>query len=435
MLVTHSFPAALTRSRVFQIRVGGRPLDVFEHSAGHWASFECDTAVEIEIAAGDTGADAAVVRPLRLGIRAAAAGGRLCFTLPGPQPLLIEFPGQPLLFLYALPPAPPAPEGDKVRRFAGGQVHEAGEIVLRDGETCWLEPGAVVRGCIRASRAAGIRIGGYGVLDGSAYWEGRGGMRRSILLDRCRDVRIGDLLMLGPTGWMLVLGACEGVDVNGVRQITDGYGSDGIDIVGSRRVRISDCCLRNGDDNIAVKSFIAQSDAGEPLPWDGTVGDVRVRGCMFYNTLGGSSMEIGYETRTDLIHDIRFEDIDVLGVHQFGSVFGIHNGDHATVEDVTWENIRVEHHYDKLVDFRNLFSRWNRDAERGRIRNITLRRIRAMQSFANAGYTLSVMAGFDAQHTVDGVRIEDFELGGRKVLDADALDLVTRHACNITFHG
>ncbi len=31
--------------------------------------------------------------------------------------------------------------------------------------------------------------------------------------------------------------------------------SDGIDIAGSRRVRISGCCLHNGDDNIAIKAI------------------------------------------------------------------------------------------------------------------------------------------------------------------------------------
>ncbi len=432
-MFAHVFSGSLTRSTAFRVKANGQDLDVLQHPDGDWTSFECDAAVEIDVEAG-SGTDEAIVRPLSRGIRSASGAGCAKFTIPGPGYLMIEMPGQPLLFLYAHPPAPAAPTGGKVRRFEGGKMHEAGEIVLRDGETCWIEPGAVVRGCIRASEAAGIRIGGYGVLDGS-YWAERGGKRRSILLDRCRDVRVEDLLMLGPTGWMLVLGGCDGVEVSRVRQIADGLGSDGIDIVGSRRVRISGCCLRNGDDNIAVKSFVAASDAGAPLPWDGTVEDVRVSGCSFYNTLGGSSMEIGFELRTDLVHDIRFEDIDVLGVHNFGSVFGIHNGDHATVEDVTWDNIRVEHHFDKLVDFRTVFSRWSRDAERGQIRNITLRRIRALQSPFNAGYTLSVMCGFDVQHPVAGVRIEDFELGGRKILNADQLDLVTRHAHDISFHG
>lgn len=430
-MLPHTFPSSLTRSNAFQIKANGQDLDVIHHPDGHWTSFECDTAVEIEVSA-ESGTDKAVIRPLSREIQGETREGSVRFSISGPQYLLLEMPGQPLLFIYAQAPAPAAPTGDKVRRFEAGKVHEAGEIVLRDGETCWIEPGAVVRGYIRASEATGVRIGGYGVLDGS-YWIGRKGKNRSILLDRCRDIKIEDILMLGPTGWMIVLGGCEGVEVNRVREIADGNGSDGVDVVGSRHVRITGCCFRNGDDNVVIKSFIAESDAGLPLPWDGMVEDVRVSGCMLYGTMGGSAMEIGFELRTDMVRDIRFEDIDVMGVHSFGSVFGIHNGDHATVEDVTWENIRVEHHYDKLIDFRTLWSRWNRDAERGYIRNITLRNIRALQNFANPGYTLSVMCGFDAEHPVDGVRIEDFELGGKKVLNADTLDLVTRHAHDITF--
>ncbi len=101
-------------------------------------------------------------------------------------------------------------------------------------------------------------------------------------------------------------------------------------------MRISGCCLHNGDDNIAIKAICNKSGQDDRVPlgfpdedWDRTVEDVVVSGCMFYNTHGGSAMEIGYETITDHIRNIRFEDIDVLAVHQFGSVFGIHNGDRA----------------------------------------------------------------------------------------------------------
>jgi len=152
-----------------------------------------------------------------------------------------------------------------------------------------------------------------------------------------------------------------------------------------------------------------------------------------YNLNGGSAMEIGYETRTERISNIHFENIDVLGVHCFGSVFGIHNGDRALVENILWENIRVEHHYDRLVDFRITKSRWNRDKERGLVRNVTLRNIQVSQSEHNAGYTLSMLVGCDAAHPVSGIYFENFKLGGVRVLSADQLDLVTRNADNITF--
>jgi polygalacturonase len=184
-----------------------------------------------------------------------------------------------------------------------------------------------------------------------------------------------------------------------LRQISDQGGRDGIDIVGSRGVRVHDCFLRNGDDNIAVKALDVRRFASgcQDSPgdfdgdWTGPVHDILVEDCAFYNDCGGCAMEIGYETRTDSMADITFRNIDVMAVHQFGSVFGIHNGDRARVENVRWENIRVKHHYDKLIDFRVLHSRWNRDAERGTIRNISLKNIRVQESVYNEGYSVSLI--------------------------------------------
>lgn len=144
-------------------------------------------------------------------------------------------------------------------------------------------------------------------------------------------------------------------------------------------------------------------------------------------------MEIGYETSTEHIHNIRFENIDVLGVHGFGSVFGIHNGDRACVKDVTWDHIRVDHHYDKLVDFRVIKSRWNVDTVRGTIRNINLQNIKVCQSLFNEGYSMSVICGYDPKHRVQSVCFSRFELGGRTITSADEISLATRHVDAIRF--
>ena len=144
-------------------------------------------------------------------------------------------------------------------------------------------------------------------------------------------------------------------------------------------------------------------------------------------------MEIGYETRTAKISDIIFRNIDVMAVHQFGSVFGIHNGDRALVEKVLWEDIRVDHYYDKLIDFRVLQSRWNFDAERGRIRGITLRRIRVCETPFNSGYSISLIGSCEPKNPVEDVLIEDVELGGRLARRPEDLTLFTANASGIRF--
>ncbi|MDF3059608.1 MAG: Endopygalactorunase-like protein [Rariglobus sp.] len=438
--IPHRFPGSLARSTTFHISADGLALDVLKHSAAEYASFECAGPVRIEITL-PVAPGKVFIRPLRLGIQTEIEGRILRFTLAGPQCLQVEIAGLPLLYLYALRPAPAAPSGPHVKRFEAGKIHDVGQVLLKSGEVCWIDAGAVLRGSIRAECATDVRIGGYGVLEGGIWLERGESRRKAIVLEFCTGCLVEDILMLSPCSWMVVLGGCSDVVVSGVRQIADDVSSDGVDIVGSRRIRVSGCILHNGDDNIAIKAI--RDNPGhtdrvvvpgrENDDWDGPVEDVVVSRCIFFNTHGGSAMEIGYETSTEHIRDIRFEDIDVLAVHNFGSVFGIHTGDRARIENITWENIRVEHHYDKLVDIRVLWSRWNRDSERGRVRNLVFRNIRVVQNPPNAGYTLSVIAGYDAAHTVSDVLFDHFELGGRHVLNADQLDLVTRHADNVIF--
>jgi polygalacturonase len=284
--------------------------------------------------------------------------------------------------------------------------------------------------------ARNVRIGGGGLLQGG-LWPDDGQRRNNILFAHCQDVLIEDILLTAEHYWMIHLGHCENVRIHRVREIGSCISTDGIDIVGSRNVTISGCCLQNGDDCIVLKAIdfsVNLSHSGsEGENFAADVENIRVTDCILQSMRGGSAMEIGYETRTSHIRDVRFENIDVLAVHEFGSVFGIHNGDRATVEDIHWRDIRVEHHYDKLIDFRVLKSRWNFDTERGRIRNVILTDIQVLPSIYNPGYTLSVMAGFDADHPVKNIRLENFRLGTIHVLNPDQLDLVTRHAHHITF--
>lgn len=435
----HIYPQSLKRSAVYRATANSAALDVLAHQAADHTAFECSGPVNIQIeAAGLTGA--VFVHPLSLGIEAKVNGERISFTMPGPKNLQIEIGGMPLLYIYALPEAGPTPVGPKVRVFEAGKIHEAGLIIVGENETCWIEAGAVVRGSIRAAGVSGVRIGGYGILDGGYWPDHEGRRRKALVLDHCKHARVETILMVSPCHWMVVLGACEDVVVAGIRQIADDVSSDGIDIAGSRGIRITGCCLHNGDDNIAIKAICNKSGQDDRVPlgfpdedWKSTVEDVIVSGCSFYNIHGGSAMEIGYETSTDHIRNIRFENIDVIAVHQFGSVFGIHNGDRAHVENIVWDDIRVDHHFDTLVDFRVLKSRWNIDAERGGVSNVTIRNVKARQTIHNSGYTVSIISGYDAAHPVTGVTFENFELGGRLVKNADDLDLVTRHAHDITF--
>lgn len=180
-----------------------------------------------------------------------------------------------------------------------------------------------------------------------------------------------------------------------------------------------------------IKSCPGDSPNG--VDWRGNVENVTARGCVLWNAEAGNALEIGHELQAGHIRAIRFEDIDIICVHGHGAPFSIHNGDRATVEDVVYENIRVEHHFDKLIDFRIIRSRYNLDEQRGQVRSITLRNIDVIESIYNPGYTISIIGGWDANHTIEGVRFENFRLGGRHITTPEGLPLYTCHCKDITF--
>jgi hypothetical protein len=157
---------------------------------------------------------------------------------------------------------------------------------------------------------------------------------------------------------------------------------------------------------------------------------VLVQRCVCWNDHAGNVFEIGFETRCARISGITFRDCDVIGAHGEGGVFTIHAGDRAEICDVLYEDIRVEHMYDKFVDFRVLHSRYSKDAERGRIHDVTLRRIRTCPDPFN---TLSLLGGCDATHEVSDIRFEDVRIGEQAVASAEDLHLFLRHARNIAF--
>jgi len=433
-VVAYAFPRMCATAATYKVRAGGQDIFVYRTTIGDFAAFGCSGPVEIEIELpGAT--DQIRIAPARHHLAAARDGKLARFVLPGAMNLWVEIEGLEPLYLFANSAVQdaPKPTDPGVRYFRSGQVYEVGELRLHDDETVFIEGGAVVRGCLRATGARNVRIAGPGVLDGSYYRRGVDA-RRSIVLEGCRDSRIEDLTLIEPTSWMIMLGGCEGGTMHNVRELGTVGGTDGVDIVGSRRIRVENCFCRNGDDCIAIKSLDMRKHGHDAsIDYSGDVEDIEVSGCAFMAHIGGQAMEIGHELRIASVRHISFRDCDVLAVHGHGGVFGIHNADRATVSDVLYEDIRVEHHYEKLVDFRIIKSRWSKDEERGQIRNVTLRNIAVALSVFNPGYSCSLIGGFDAQHSIDHVRFENFRVGGKLVISPDAMDLYCKQTNDIGF--
>ena len=432
MVRIYSFAAEVPRSTTYSVTVDGLPVDVLASDAEPFVTFEAPEGGEVVVSYPEPISEARV-SPRRHGIAPQIDHSQVRFSIPGPIHLVVSVPGLPDLFVWANGQEnPPEPDQPDVRYFAEGTVSDEGELRMTAGETLYIAGGAVVQGVIRATDADGVRIAGPGILSGTSpsLSDAR---RRSIIIEGSRNAIVEDIVMIHPTVWMVVLIDCEDSVVRRIKQIGEVSSSDGIDIVGSRRIMVQDCFLRNGDDCVVLKSLDLRAENGALLDGCKDVEDIEVSGCAVMSYIGGCALEIGHELRCDHVRRVVFRDCDILAVHRYGSAFGIHNSDHATISEVLYEDIRVEHHYDKLVDLRIVHSRWSKDAERGQIRDVTFRNIDVFMWIYNAGYSCSLIGGFDAEHTIEGVHFENFRVDGVPILEPDAMTLFTKRASDITF--
>jgi Glycosyl hydrolases family 28 len=424
-LEIYRYPRTCPKSRTFQVRVNGRTIFVYATGVADFASFSFAGCVEVEVEISEAIAST-YIRPLSRQIQGVTERNKLSFFLEGPMNLQIEMNGLKPLHLYANPleQSRPSSNDPSLLYFKGGQIYEVGRLELKDNQTLYLEGGAILKGSIFANRARNIRICGRGVIDGSYYRDEAS--VKLILLNRCEQVVLEDIIMIEPTTWMVVLGACRGVRISNLKQIGEVMSSDGIDVVGCRDVVIEGCFLKNNDDCVVIKSFFGGESTGEKFDWIEDVDNILVQNCVFMNDSGGNAMEIGYELRCDSIRNVTFRNIDVLHVHGLGAVFSIHNSDHATVGSILWEDIRIEHCYAHFIDFRVFQSMWSRDNQRGWIEDIRLKNIHWKRSIYNPGYTTSVIGGWNETQPIRNVVIEDLYFDNRKITSQDEIDLFTK---------
>ena len=132
----------------------------------------------------------------------------------------------------------------------------------------------------------------------------------------CKDVTVGGVLLTNSPMWNLVLRYDTNVEVAGLRVLNDpsSANTDGIDPVGSQKLRLHGLSISTGDDNVAIKSGLPGIPAGsyyQPpynLPRVPT-SDLRVENSVFGR---GHGLSIGSETVNGIQH-IRARNIQFLG--------------------------------------------------------------------------------------------------------------------------
>lgn len=451
---------ASTLPPLYTATVDQQPVTLHAFSKGSFGIFSMHKPVDVQIRT-DFDVRLVVVRPLSTSIHASIDADHrgIRFTAPTTTPLTIEFNNDLSHVMHLFPYTPEEKQplsGDHNVVYFGPGVHSAGQINLTDGQTLYLAAGAWVKGNIRAMGAKNITIEGPGVLDASNLEEGSGssGRNNPIYLQDTQDARIDGITVFNSNTWTVYLNRAMGTHIHAIKVLNpgDAYGDDGIDIVSSSNVLVEDAFIRANDDCVVVKNLSGLDTH-----------DITVRHSVLWNMPhGGNGVEIGFETRNKTIHAIRFEDLDMIHI-QHGAAISIHNGDAATVEDVLYDNIRVEDIRLKLIDFAIIYAQYGLDrpkneeeilqrmdrgaawdgilsytpeeeptlaAHRGYIRDIQIKGLRVV----DGALPYSTLVGFDANHTVRNINIEGLYYQGRAIHDPASAKFSTQYTQNVVFH-
>lgn len=415
-------------------RTADKPFQNYDYGGEYaFLSVDADEPLEFKVTE-KTGAnlDNLIIRPQSLGLKPEKkADGTFTVKVDKPCQFSIEYDGRvhPLLvFVNPLEKDVPSADAENVVYYGPG-VHQADAIELHDGQTLYLAPGAIVKGGVLAS-GKDIAIRGRGVLDGSIYDWPKGPTPHTIALHKAQNVTIEGIIIRGSSHWTVVPVNCDNVSISNIK-LCGGrvQNDDGINPCNSRNVHVSNCFIRTDDDCMALKGLNNEY---------GNCEDITAENCVFWCDRARIVL-MGHESRAPYMRRILFKNCDVI--HSQTRNFLLEPGERMRMEDVTMEDIRFETGKENAlppeevermrtmdtsklkfnVDVANkdnwlfvgrpVVNQYMETQEPGYLKNVVIRNISVTGPLS---YCAILFNGADAEHTTEGVTIENFTVFGEK---------------------
>ncbi len=446
--ILYDWPAEMPDSSDFTVWVDGEELALYNTQPAAVGIFAMSGPVKVKVACMHD-VKWATIRPLSLNIPFTRENDTILFSLEKPAKISIEINHEHTRCLYLFASKPENFNGQEKEKgnlyFEPGKVHDAGVIYPKSGQRVIIPGGAIVKGSIFAKEVKNIHVMGNGILDctGNQELEIEGWDRsiRAMVLYKVKNSSVQGIHIINSLVWTIEPMYAKDLLIDDVSIVNWDFGSDGIDMVGCQDVIIQNCFVRANDDCIVIKSWVNSKYDHDPSK-SADVDNIKVKGSSFWNMSWGNALEIGFELRANKIENILFEDCDILHVDR-GAAMSIHNGDYATVSNVTYRDIRVEDAQHKLFDVAVFLSQYSLDRpasreartrrymhgawdgvlwvyegeerkyakNRGLVKDIRFENI----SVVAGPLPFSIFSGFDEKNRVRNITIEDFYYQGNKI--------------------
>ena len=257
----------------FNRRWPGHQRSIDQTELINFILLESDEPLEFEITPHDN-FEKAEIRPLTLGIKPDITDNqRINFTVDSPAYFTVEPYGrQNALHIFVDPINNyNIDKTDKNVIYFGKGEHDVGTIFLESNQTLFIDEGAVVYACVRATDADNIKIIGRGILDNSKNKEkilyeaseennfaqvNNAVREHTVQLEYCTNIKIEGITIRDSLVYNIKPVACKDLDISNIKIIGCWrYNSDGIDMHNCENVRIDNCFIRTFDDSICVKGF------------------------------------------------------------------------------------------------------------------------------------------------------------------------------------
>lgn len=454
-VVVYPFPDSEERSTDFKVNVNNTPVSVYQARVSarpenriwpgyqrpieqtelaSFCYFDTDHTVTVEIES-KTKIDQLVIRPLSKNIRPSIDGRKITFTLAEPCQLVVEVNGHHRalhIFANATEKSLIKKSDDKTIYFGPG-IHYPGILEVKDNQTIYIAGGAVVHTIIKGRNVKNVSIKGRGILDASSFGRDIG---NSIRIENGENISVEGVIFRDPPFWTLRMDESRNVRIDNIKIIgLWRYNADGINVVNSNNVKITNTFIRAFDDCIVLRA----SNKKDGLQRN--VYDVNVENCILWNDWGRAIeiFENGTGTVADSIYQCTFRNSDII--HFVHVAFSIQNCDKGHIFDIDYENIRIE---DPITD--NFFLGDPQDPEnvdsflvenagskvlghliwiyvnknyysssnnRGKVYDIHFKDIH----YTSTNTPKITFIGYDSGHDVSGITFDNVTIHGKKIMN------------------
>jgi hypothetical protein len=229
------------------------------------------------------------------------------------------------------------------------------------------------------------------------FWHKTGPLANIVGINRATNVLIEDITTINSSSWCMRLAECDRLFIRGAHLYSDldrAVNSDGIDLVSSRNVVISDCVLTTADDCISLKTM----KNGSPVE------NVTVTNCVL--TSSSSAFAIGAETWHDIRHVV-FTNSVIRNANR-GVRIVLWNG--CRISDVIFSNLTMDlnrRHYNwwgNAEAFQFVIGKENPDSVLGSVSNVIVENI-----VAHARGTSALIAPAD-QRLMEDISISNVQM-------------------------